>query len=112
LSATVSGKVSFQSAMRLSTISNAGATRCAVGQHHVVEDVAEVGFVDAQQGLHRFGGQANLVPDQSVSIAQSAAQVDLLDAVGACNVEARMRSVSGSIGARLLCAAYNRSAAS
>ena len=36
--------------------------RNTIGLHdHIVENESEIGFVDSQEGLHRYGGQADLV---------------------------------------------------
>lgn len=61
--------------------------RATIRKHHVIEDVAEVGFVDTEQGLHRFGGQADLVPDHGVPEVQPPVEVDLLDGIGVVDAQ-------------------------
>ncbi|MFF1445949.1 hypothetical protein [Streptomyces sp. NPDC058295] len=54
---------------------------------HVVQQVAEVGFVDAEEPLHRGGGQAHLVAHDGGAVGQPARDVLPLDGVGVGEVE-------------------------
>ena len=135
MSAIVSASVMRQSAIRLSTISNAAATASvaastsstvtpgpcsgapqqkshlrfdarsaerghrhlgAVGQHHAVEDVAEVGLVDPEEFLHRRGGEPDLVTAQHATLLNVADKVETLHRIGLGTSRSGYVAVSGA----------------
>ena len=54
----------------------------AVLDEHLVGEHAEVGFVDAEQLLHRRRGQADLAPDDPLAVRDPTVDVDRLDGIG------------------------------